>query len=259
VNATASGYNAQATADNALALGAGAQASVANSVALGSNSVTAVRNTGDYTITGGAIAGTASAGGTVSIGAAGAERQIQNVGAGVLSATSTDAVNGSQLYAAARATNTAATGAANSLGGGANWDATTGAWTGPTYKVQGNSYNNVGDALGAVDNSISSLNNSVNTLSANVAGLWQNVNALQGSVQRGYEGSAVAIASSGAPNLSPGKKFAVFAKWGTFRNQNAFGGTALLRVADNAVLTASFGGGMRYGGVGGGVGGLVEW
>ncbi|HWT41266.1 MAG TPA: YadA-like family protein, partial [Sphingopyxis sp.] len=35
----------------------------------------------------------------VSVGAAGAERQIQNVGAGVLSATSTDAVNGSQLYA----------------------------------------------------------------------------------------------------------------------------------------------------------------
>lgn len=33
------------------------------------------------------------------MGAAGSERQIQNVAAGVISATSTDAVNGSQLYA----------------------------------------------------------------------------------------------------------------------------------------------------------------
>ncbi|MGL3600323.1 hypothetical protein ACSV5T_10005, partial [Veillonella sp. ZSJB6] len=34
----------------------------------------------------------------VSVGAVGAERQIINVGAGEISATSTDAVNGSQLY-----------------------------------------------------------------------------------------------------------------------------------------------------------------
>jgi len=33
------------------------------------------------------------------VGSAGQERQIQNVAAGVVSATSTDAVNGSQLYA----------------------------------------------------------------------------------------------------------------------------------------------------------------
>ena len=99
----------------------------------------------------------------------------------------------------------------------------------------------------------------MNVLNANVAGVWQNVDALKHSVQRGYEGSAVAIATSGAPNLSPGKKFALFAKWGNFRNQNAIGGTAIMRVTDNAVVTASFGGGLRHGGVGGGVGGLIEW
>ena len=69
----------------------------------------------------------------------------------------------------------------------------------------------------------------------------------------------MAIAASGAPNLSPGKKFSVFAKWGTFRGQNAFGGSAQLRIADNAILSASFGGGLRYGGIGGGLGGLIEW
>ena len=36
--------------------------------------------------------------GAVSVGSAGNERQIQNVAAGRISATSTDAVNGSQLY-----------------------------------------------------------------------------------------------------------------------------------------------------------------
>ncbi|AZQ94974.1 uspA1 [Moraxella catarrhalis] len=41
--------------------------------------------------------------GTVSVGSAGSERQIVNVGAGQISATSTDAVNGSQLHALATA------------------------------------------------------------------------------------------------------------------------------------------------------------
>ncbi|MBE2895984.1 hypothetical protein HPC38_03730 [Pasteurellaceae bacterium HPA106] len=43
----------------------------------------------------------ATAKGVVTVGAAGAERRIQNVAAGEISSTSTDAVNGSQLYAVA--------------------------------------------------------------------------------------------------------------------------------------------------------------
>jgi len=46
----------------------------------------------------------------VSVGSAGAERQIQNVAAGQISATSTDAVNGSQLYATNQAINNIQTG-----------------------------------------------------------------------------------------------------------------------------------------------------
>ncbi|NOL51165.1 YadA-like family protein [Pelistega suis] len=51
-------------------------------------------------ITYGGFAG-ATANGVVSVGAAGDERRIQNVAAGEISATSTDAINGSQLYAVA--------------------------------------------------------------------------------------------------------------------------------------------------------------
>ncbi|MCI7717452.1 MAG: YadA-like family protein, partial [[Pasteurella] aerogenes] len=49
-------------------------------------------------VTYGTFAG-ATANGVVSVGAAGAERRIQNVAAGEISSTSTDAINGSQLYA----------------------------------------------------------------------------------------------------------------------------------------------------------------
>ena len=50
-------------------------------------------------ITYGGFAG-AKANGVVSVGAAGSERRIQNVAAGEISSTSTDAINGSQLYSA---------------------------------------------------------------------------------------------------------------------------------------------------------------
>ncbi|MPX06030.1 YadA-like family protein [Moraxella catarrhalis] len=49
------------------------------------------------------FAGTSATNGVVSVGRAGGERQIVNVGAGEISATSTDAVNGSQLHALATA------------------------------------------------------------------------------------------------------------------------------------------------------------
>ena len=87
-----------------------------NSVALGSNSAISAGTqagtqakksdgTAGATTTAGAtgtVKGFAgqTAVGAVSVGASGAERRIQNVAAGEISATSTDAVNGSQLYKA---------------------------------------------------------------------------------------------------------------------------------------------------------------
>ncbi|HEY3983366.1 YadA family autotransporter adhesin [Cedecea sp.] len=112
-DSVAVGPAASATAANALALGNGATAGTANSVALGSGALTAAANavTGDtlngtaYTYAGGAPVG------VLSLGAAGSERQITNVAAGRISGSSTDAVNGSQLFA----TNTAVGGLGTSL------------------------------------------------------------------------------------------------------------------------------------------------
>ena len=134
-----------------MALGANSIAANANAIALGANSRTAEVHTGSYTITGGVAAGgPRTANGSLSIGQPGQERQIQNVALGVLSASSTDAVNGSQLYAVGTSLNTTAAGAARGLGGGAAWNAATGAWTAPVYTVNGTTVTDAGSAIAAV-------------------------------------------------------------------------------------------------------------
>ena len=132
VASIAQGKNTQATAENAIAVGTSSNVSGANSVALGANiaklttenSVVlganstevvgttgashAVQTVNDATVrtiagpnfTYSGFAGTvADAGRYVSIGQVGTERQIKNLAAGAVTPTSTDAINGSQLYA----------------------------------------------------------------------------------------------------------------------------------------------------------------
>ena len=100
------GADSLASGDYSVAIGDHASATHLNSVALGQKSTTseATAQT-SATIAGhtfGGFAGVGSAAnGSVSVGKAGAERQLKNVAAGEISATSTDAVNGSQLYSVA--------------------------------------------------------------------------------------------------------------------------------------------------------------
>ena len=98
------GSDAAATADYSIAIGNKANASTANSIALGADSTTrSTTNVTSATVAGhtyGGFAGTSPVG-SVSVGKAGQERQIHNVAAGKISADSTDAVNGSQLYSVA--------------------------------------------------------------------------------------------------------------------------------------------------------------
>ena len=104
VRSFAGAYQAKATGQSSVALGDNANATHDNSVALGSQSVSKIEKqvttatVGTNTYNG--FAGTNPIA-TVSVGAEGKERQIVNVGAGEISATSTDAINGSQLYAVA--------------------------------------------------------------------------------------------------------------------------------------------------------------
>ena len=95
------GNNASVTAKNGMALGNNTKVANENAVAIGAGSETAAAvATSSATINGTAhnFAGVNPAS-TVSVGKAGSERTITNVAAGRISAASTDAINGSQLYA----------------------------------------------------------------------------------------------------------------------------------------------------------------
>ena len=93
---------------NAIAIGTGAKANRDNSVALGGGSTTDKAGTKQtsYTLPNGVVAAWSGGddtleGDIVSFGSAGFERQLKNVAPGEVSATSTDAINGSQLAAIA--------------------------------------------------------------------------------------------------------------------------------------------------------------
>ena len=93
---------------NAVAIGTGAKANRDNSIALGGGSTTDLAGTKQtsYTLPSGVVATWRGGentlpGDVVSFGSAGYERQLKNVAPGEVSATSTDAINGSQLAAIA--------------------------------------------------------------------------------------------------------------------------------------------------------------
>ncbi len=71
---------------------------------------------------------------------------ITNVADGAISSTSSDAINGSQLYDTSKYI-------ADTLGGDAEVNAD-GTITAPTYAIAGGSYSNVGDALEAIDTTL---------------------------------------------------------------------------------------------------------
>ncbi|MBS7135636.1 MAG: YadA-like family protein [Veillonella parvula] len=96
---------------NAIAIGAGAKANRDNSIAIGGGANTDAAGVAQtsYTMSNGDTVNWAGGenvlpGDVVSFGAPGYERQLKNVAPGIVSATSTDAVNGSQLYAIAEKT-----------------------------------------------------------------------------------------------------------------------------------------------------------
>lgn len=102
-NAVVGAYN-HVTANHTYVLGDHVTTTLDKAVVLGSNSTAEssdVVNTPSYTYAGGTVnfAGTAPVS-TVSVGATGHERTITHVAAGRVSADSTDAINGSQLYGA---------------------------------------------------------------------------------------------------------------------------------------------------------------
>lgn len=161
-NTIALGNQSQAVAAGAIAIGQGNKADGANAIALGNGSITGGVNAialgqGSYAglENGTAIGAQASAQGknsvalgagsvateadTVSVGNTTVQRKIVNMAKGDIDTDSTDAINGSQLYAISKSV-------ADNLGGGATVNSQ-GVVTSPNYRLKNGIYGNVGDAL----------------------------------------------------------------------------------------------------------------
>ena len=155
------GAYTKADAVKALALGYESHAVNENDVALGGGSLTEAHHNGDYTLNGNYTAAGTWSYGTVSVGKVDATtpannftRQIQNVSAGVISATSTDAINGSQLYATNSYLLNLGNNVKNALGGSTQIDD---AGNLTLNNLGGTGKANVHDALEAMNNKIDQL------------------------------------------------------------------------------------------------------
>jgi autotransporter adhesin len=212
-NSVAMGVNATVDAANGLALGSGSNVTVANSVALGAGAVankaaTPVNNATVGNMAYGGFAGSTPVG-VVSVGAQGAERQVTNVAAGQITATSTDAVNGSQLYSVADGLN-------KKIDNSVQYDSQTDANGNPkpgdgndiTLKGDGGTrLHNVADGtapndaatVGQLNNAVAGINQQMNALGQRIEEVNKDANA----------GAASAMAMANMPQATiPGKGMA---------------------------------------------------
>ena len=201
VLSTAFGSGTSATGVGAAAFGVGATASQDKSVAIGAGSHTRTNATAVTTatvndITYSGFAGTThiTSGSQVSFGSEGYERQLKHVAPGAITATSTDAINGSQLYALHAGSGNIAKAVADALGGGATVS------TDPTNR-QGTVTLPSYDVFKGSDTPNTAGNGTVkfNTTSKNVAGALTNLNTYvnQGFVVKDNGGENKGIVTPG--------------------------------------------------------------
>lgn len=178
-NTYAVGNNNTVNGNNTFVLGNSVTETIDNSVVLGNEAAAKGVHTtaggGHYTFAGANdanVAGVNDVVGVVSVGKEGQTRQVQNVAAGVVSPTSTDAINGSQLYHTNEAINSVA-----------------------NYSV------NMGNQLNQRIGDVESKSNAGTAAAMAVAGLPQaylpgkSMMAVSGSTYRGESGYAVGFSS----------------------------------------------------------------
>lgn len=142
---------------------------------------------------------------TLDIAGAAGNRVITGVEAGTVSATSSQAINGAQLYASNQDRVAADQAIAASLGGGATYNGETQTFVRPTYKVGNSSYDNVGDAVTSLSNADNALNDRVNQVANQVSQFNTTTNLRIDKVERqANAGIASAMAMESAPFV-PGK------------------------------------------------------
>ena len=165
-NGTAIGKSASVSAKDSVAIGTGAKATNENAVALGTGSETAAAVATASESVNGVVHNFAgiNPGSTVSVGKTGMERTVTNVAAGRISATSTDAINGSQLYAVTTEVNKGTVYAGDVKGTGATDNKFT-----QRLGAQTNIVGGVADTSKLSDNNIGVVSNGTDTLNVKLA------------------------------------------------------------------------------------------
>ncbi|WP_373755641.1 YadA family autotransporter adhesin, partial [Neisseria sp.] len=229
------------------------------------------------------VAGVSDAVGVVSVGKAGETRQVQNVAAGVVSATSTDAINGSQLYHtnAAVAANAAAVQNLNNGAAGVVQYSNAGSPATPNGGVPSNNVtlvgadrsapvavHNVADGTAPTDavnvNQLTGMGNrlgeAINHIGNTVADMGNQLNERIGDVgKKANAGVAGAIAQSSIPQVTRPGATGLGVGSGYYGGQSAFAlGVSSMSDNGNWIVKGNFSTNTN-GHVGVGAGALYQW
>ena len=259
------GSNAQATAANSIAVGAGSLADRDNTVSVGAagaerqithvaaaTAATDAVNLGQLQASEeGALRYDLNADGSVdyasaTLGQGGTATTLRNLGPGEVSALSSEAINGAQLFAANQTV-------ATHLGGGAAVDAN-GVVTAPTYTINNvaangtisqGSYNDVGSAFDAVSNSLANVVDQTDELDMRAVKYDVDANGdmMDSVTLSGTGGAAVRLTNVAAGSIQAGSSDAItgdqlFATHATIANY--FGGSTTYDGATSQWTAPSF-------------------
>ena len=217
-NSVSVGSNNHVVSNSSFVLGNNVEAKYDNNVILGDSSTDRKYKQETHGVVGNLVvdnfAGTAS--GVVSVGAVGKERQIVNVAAGEISSTSTNAINGSQLYSVAKSVDNVGNSVVNIVGGNT------------TIDNHGNiTTNNIGNTgKDTIHDAIDSIRNKsvteINTVNARMNKVGASVAALAGLHPLDY---------------NPELKWDVAASFGHYENANAVALGAYYRPNENVIFS----------------------
>jgi len=206
-----SNSNIGVNTNNVVSIGTNTRATKENSIALGANANTVTDATQESEanlngLTYGNFAGqVTNTGMQLSVGSAGAERQIKNVGSGAISQTSTDAINGSQLYATNNVLGNVANTSKNILGGNAALDSD-GSLS--ITNIGGTGKNNINDAIAAAKSEVAAGTN-VKDVVKTTGSNGQDIYTVNAQGTTASAGSNAVTVTAGTPDANNVTDYAV--------------------------------------------------
>ncbi|MEW7107543.1 YadA-like family protein [Acinetobacter baumannii] len=206
-----SNSNIGVNTNNVVSIGTNTRATKENSIALGANANTVTDATLESEanlngLTYGNFAGqVTNTGMQLSVGSAGAERQIKNVGSGSISETSTDAINGSQLYATNNILGNVANSTIDILGGDASLNSN---GTLSMSNIGGTGQNTIDSAIAASRTKVAAGTNVADVVKTTGSN-GQNIYTVNAKGSTASAGSSAITVTAGSPDANNVTDYAV--------------------------------------------------